>query len=64
MARRELAPYVVPTVVAGVASIVGGALISSAWTGDAGPSRKTAAIAGVGFLTLGAVIAFWQLERG
>lgn len=60
MKRRSLAPYVVPTVVASVASIVGGALISSAWTGEA--PKRSAALAGVGLLALGAVIAFQQLE--
>jgi len=60
MASRSLAPYVVPTVVASVASIVGGALISSAWSGDA--PKRSAALAGIGFLGLGAAIAFLQLE--
>lgn len=60
MSARGLAPYVVPTVVASVASIVGGALIASAWTGDA--PKKSAAIVGVGFLALGATVGFLQLE--
>ena len=60
MRRRRLAPYVVPTVVASVASIVGGALIAGAWTGEA--PKKSAAIAGLGLLALGAVIGFQQVE--
>jgi len=60
MRRRRLAPYVVPTVVASIASIVGGALIAGAWTGEA--PKKSATIAGVGLLALGALIGFQQVE--
>ncbi|MGH7605574.1 MAG: hypothetical protein ACRENK_16465 [Gemmatimonadaceae bacterium] len=58
---RSKAPYYVAAVAGGVSTIVGGALIAEAWSGDA--PKKSAIPVGIGFLLIGAVLAYEGTRR-
>lgn len=60
MAQSKV-PYYVASVAGGVATILGGALIAEAWSGDA--PKKSAVPVGLGFLALGAVLAYEGFKR-
>lgn len=61
MAARSRAPYYAAAVAGGVATILGGALIAEAWSGDA--PKKSAVPVGVGLLLLGAIVAYEGTQR-
>ena len=54
--RGSRAPVYAAIVASGVTTILGGALIAEAWSGEA--PKKTAIPLGLGLLVLGAVLGF------
>jgi hypothetical protein len=55
-----IAPYVA-TVASSISTILGGALIGQAWSGEA--PKRSAVFVGLGLLSIGAVIAYQQIEH-